>query len=448
MSNARIRMSHCWMVAAALMTSDPTPAMTAEPRLLPPSARLVGPHARQRFVVRADRRSVGDGRPDAPGGVRDRQSPGRDRRSSDGLVRPVGDGLATITATVDGRVPRGLDLGRGSRPRRALELPEPRRADADEAGVQLGACHGAAAGKNGFRLTLRGYAPEVDHAVLTRQSLGRRIVKTAPAGEPDPAQADRRDRARRRRQVRGRLAGISGHRRMDRRRHARALGRRPGDPRARRMFPAAVRMEPGQAQQVLVQAIYSDGRVEDVTHWAKFGSTDDGGRLGGRRRPAQGHRPGRGVRLGLVRQPGRPRHGDVAVRDQARSRTSSPGARATNPIDEKNLAKLAALRIPPSPDAGDAAFLRRAYLDATGTLAAGRRRSRRSSRIAIRRSGPSWSTGCSKARNTSITGPTSGRTCCWSRRGSCRRRRCGRSTSSCARAWRRTCPGTGSPARS
>ena len=39
-----------------------------------------------------------------------------------------------------------------------------------------------------------------------------------------------------------------------------------------------------------------------------------------------------------------------------------------NPIDEKNLAKLQALRIPPSPDAGDAAFLRRAYLDATGTL--------------------------------------------------------------------------------
>jgi hypothetical protein len=39
-----------------------------------------------------------------------------------------------------------------------------------------------------------------------------------------------------------------------------------------------------------------------------------------------------------------------------------------NPIDEMNLAKLASLRIPPSPDAGDAAFLRRAYLDATGTL--------------------------------------------------------------------------------
>ena len=47
-------------------------------------------------------------------------------------------------------------------------------------GCNAGACHGAAAGKNGFRLTLRGYGPEVDHAVLTRQALGRRIVKTAP----------------------------------------------------------------------------------------------------------------------------------------------------------------------------------------------------------------------------------------------------------------------------
>src|SRR5205823_1938689 len=37
-------------------------------------------------------------------------------------------------------------------------------------------------------------------------------------------------------------------------------------------------------------------------------------------------------------------------------------------IDEKNLAKLQAMGIPPSPPADDATFLRRAYLDATGTL--------------------------------------------------------------------------------
>src|SRR5262249_19162694 len=40
----------------------------------------------------------------------------------------------------------------------------------------------------------------------------------------------------------------------------------------------------------------------------------------------------------------------------------------SNPIDEKNLAKLRALNLPPSPAAGDAAFLRRAHLDVTGTL--------------------------------------------------------------------------------
>src|SRR4029077_8013420 len=50
-----------------------------------------------------------------------------------------------------------------------------------KAGCNSGACHGAAAGKNGFRLTLRGYGPEVDYDVLTRQARGRRIVKTAPA---------------------------------------------------------------------------------------------------------------------------------------------------------------------------------------------------------------------------------------------------------------------------
>ena len=43
------------------------------------------------------------------------------------------------------------------------------------AGCNQGSCHGAAAGKNGFRLTLRGYGPEVDYDALTRQARARRI---------------------------------------------------------------------------------------------------------------------------------------------------------------------------------------------------------------------------------------------------------------------------------
>lgn len=48
-------------------------------------------------------------------------------------------------------------------------------------GCNSGACHGAAAGKNGFKLTLRGFDPEMDYNVLSRQSLGRRINQIEPA---------------------------------------------------------------------------------------------------------------------------------------------------------------------------------------------------------------------------------------------------------------------------
>src|SRR5436309_12608211 len=47
-------------------------------------------------------------------------------------------------------------------------------------GCSSGACHGAAAGQNGFKLSLRGYDDEGDYLALTRQALGRRIVLSDP----------------------------------------------------------------------------------------------------------------------------------------------------------------------------------------------------------------------------------------------------------------------------
>src|SRR5688572_21747048 len=43
-----------------------------------------------------------------------------------------------------------------------------------------GACHGAAAGQNGFRLSLRGYDDEGDYLSLTRHAVGRRIIPSDP----------------------------------------------------------------------------------------------------------------------------------------------------------------------------------------------------------------------------------------------------------------------------
>ncbi len=47
-------------------------------------------------------------------------------------------------------------------------------------GCNSGACHGAAAGKKGFKLSLRGFDAENDHVVLTQLAHGRRINLADP----------------------------------------------------------------------------------------------------------------------------------------------------------------------------------------------------------------------------------------------------------------------------
>src|SRR5881396_947670 len=49
-----------------------------------------------------------------------------------------------------------------------------------KAGCNAGACHGAATGQGGFKLSLLGYDPEQDHEVITRELGGRRIDLGAP----------------------------------------------------------------------------------------------------------------------------------------------------------------------------------------------------------------------------------------------------------------------------
>src|SRR6266496_282227 len=49
-----------------------------------------------------------------------------------------------------------------------------------KAGCNTGACHGAATGQGGFKLSLLGYDPEQDHEAITREFGGRRIDLGAP----------------------------------------------------------------------------------------------------------------------------------------------------------------------------------------------------------------------------------------------------------------------------
>ena len=47
-------------------------------------------------------------------------------------------------------------------------------------GCNMGACHGALAGKGGFKLSLRGYDPDADFHTITREARGRRVELSDP----------------------------------------------------------------------------------------------------------------------------------------------------------------------------------------------------------------------------------------------------------------------------
>ena len=51
----------------------------------------------------------------------------------------------------------------------------------NKTGCTSGPCHGSAKGKNGFKLSLRGYDPEFDYDALLYDLSGRRFNRAEPA---------------------------------------------------------------------------------------------------------------------------------------------------------------------------------------------------------------------------------------------------------------------------
>ena len=94
MSNFRIAFG--WMIASFGMALSAAQVASAEVRLLPPTARLVGPHARQRFIVE---------RSEGPVGMADVTSkavfatdnPRVATVDANGFVVPAGDGLRALS---------------------------------------------------------------------------------------------------------------------------------------------------------------------------------------------------------------------------------------------------------------------------------------------------------------------------------------------------------------
>jgi hypothetical protein len=234
------------------------------------------------------------------------------------------------------------------------------------AGCNSGACHGALAGKGGLKLSLRGYDPDADHFVLTRQALGRRIDREEPAKslmllKPTTAVAHGG----------GLRIDVNSpeYRTLAEWIANGATGPKESDPHIRRLEiqPPASVLKPKDTLQLGVRAWYSDGHSEDVTRLAKFNSSED---------------LVAGVNLdGKVTVAG---HGEAAVSVWfsnlvASATITSPYPGKVDPqvfskaprhnfIDDLVLKKQQALNLPPSPTCSDSEFIRRAYLDACGIL--------------------------------------------------------------------------------
>ena len=102
---------------------------------------------------------------------------------AEGIVSAAGDGEAVVTAKVGERTATAKVTVTGTKAPFEWDFRTHVEPVLTRAGCNSGSCHGALAGKGGFKLTLRGYDPQADHFVLTRQAGGRRRL----AGSRCPA---------------------------------------------------------------------------------------------------------------------------------------------------------------------------------------------------------------------------------------------------------------------
>jgi hypothetical protein len=235
-----------------------------------------------------------------------------------------------------------------------------------KAGCNGGGCHGALAGKAGFRLSLFGYDPVSDHLAITRDARGRRIDPVEPGAsllltKPTMALAHKG----------GKRLEVGGddYRRLAAWIEAGCPGPKQGEKRLTgiELAPAEHVAAKGTTYRLQVRAKYDDGSSRDVTHWARFTSADEtvatvdpAGTVN-----VIGHGAG-GVTAWFSSQVAVGRV--IAPFPHAVGRDALAAAPRANFIDDLNLAQLEKLHLAPSPPADAATFLRRAFLDTIGRL--------------------------------------------------------------------------------
>ena len=235
-------------------------------------------------------------------------------------------------------------------------------------GCSSGTCHGAAKGKNGFKLSLRGYDPEFDYQSLLYDLSGRRFNRAEPARSLMLAKPTM--------QVphEGGLRLDHGSRYynliLDWIQGGVPYGDKELDQVERlEVHPAEVFMHrPEMRQQTIVIAHYGDGRSRDVTREAHITSSNTE-TMAVEDSPAGPVAVGlrRGESTLLVRYEGQFATAPATVLS-GREGFEWTALPQVNYIDELIDEKLRRIEVLPSPPTDDAAFLRRVSLDLTGRI--------------------------------------------------------------------------------
>ena len=234
-----------------------------------------------------------------------------------------------------------------------------------KAGCNTGSCHGAARGKDGFRLSLFGFDPDGDYHRLTREISGRRInlalVEESLLIEKTTNVVPHSGGAKIKK-------GDEHYATLIRWLEAGA----PADPGP---VPAAVTLEifpptgvldgEGESQKLSVRAKYADGTDRDVTNLAVFMTNNDNSATVSQDGVVTA--TNRGEALILARFETHTIGSQFIVLPQGLA-FEWKNAPVKNYVDEFTDRKLMRLRINPSDLCTDEEFLRRVHLDICGTL--------------------------------------------------------------------------------
>jgi hypothetical protein len=285
--------------------------------------------------------------------------------SSAGVITPQASGTTNVVVKVAGkefRVPVTVqDMDKPA----PVEFVNHVTAVLSKAGCSMGACHGSPSGKNGFRLSLRGYDPVLDLETLSKEVFGRRTNRLTP----DESLILRKPVGRVPHEGGVRMAINSPEYQLLRDWIAQGLQGDPGGtPHLQKLQVLPERRvltEPANSQQIVALAHFSDGSVRDVTPLAVFtssneevGKVSDTGLVDGRLT---------GETAILVRYLDQIATAHITFLKPAAD-FSWIDPPENNYIDKHAFAKMKMLQILPADLCSDEEFMRRASLDATGSL--------------------------------------------------------------------------------